>query len=62
MITNYETRSEGRSMDSKKIYGYIRVSAIEQNEDRQLTAMRDVGIPQNHIFIDKQPGKDFNRL
>lgn len=48
-------------MDSQKSYGYVRVSTIEQNEDRQLIAMRDVGIPKNHIFIDKQSGKDFNR-
>jgi len=42
-------------------YGYIRVSAADQNEDRQLLAMRELNIPTSHIFTDKQSGKDFNR-
>lgn len=45
----------------KMIYGYIRVSTKEQNEDRQLIAMRQFGVKDKHIFIDKQSGKDFNR-
>ena len=44
-----------------KIYGYIRVSSVDQNEDRQLLALRELNIPNNHIFIDKQSGKDFVR-
>ena len=44
-----------------QIYGYIRVSTREQNEERQLVAMRDFGIPDNNIMLDKQSGKDFNR-
>ncbi|MCL2368741.1 MAG: recombinase family protein, partial [Oscillospiraceae bacterium] len=44
-----------------KKYGYIRVSTADQNEDRQLDAIRAQGIPDSHIFIDKQSGKDFNR-
>lgn len=43
-------------------YGYIRVSTREQNEDRQLLAMRELPIPQKNIYIDKQSGKDFARL
>jgi DNA invertase Pin-like site-specific DNA recombinase len=43
------------------IYGYIRVSTKEQNEDRQMIAMREFGIPDNHIVLDKQSGKDFDR-
>ena len=43
------------------IYAYVRVSSREQNEDRQLLAMRDVDVPDKNIFIDKQSGKDFNR-
>ena len=43
------------------IYGYIRVSSIDQNEYRQLIAMQQFDIPQSHIYIDKQSGKDFNR-
>lgn len=42
-------------------YGYIRVSTREQNEQRQLLAMREFGIPQNRIYMDKQSGKDFER-
>ena len=42
-------------------YGYIRVSTREQNEDRQLIALREMSIPEGNIFMDKQSGKDFNR-
>ena len=44
-----------------KTYGYIRVSSKEQNEERQIIALRDFGVTDNHIFIDKQSGKDFDR-
>ena len=43
------------------IYGYIRVSTKEQNEDRQRLAMLEAGISVKHIVLDKQSGKDFNR-
>lgn len=43
------------------IYGYVRVSTKEQNEDRQLIALHEVGVPQKNIYMDKQSGKDFNR-
>ena len=42
-------------------YGYIRVSSIDQNEDRQLNAMKELKIPAKQIFADKQSGKDFER-
>lgn len=42
-------------------YGYIRVSTKEQNEDRQMIAMREFGISDDHIILDKQSGKDFDR-
>ncbi|WAH39191.1 recombinase family protein [Alicyclobacillus dauci] len=42
-------------------HGYIRVSSKDQNEQRQLAAMRSVGIEERDIYIDKQSGKDFNR-
>ena len=42
-------------------YGYIRISAADQNENRQLDAMTALGIPASHIFTDKLSGKDFNR-
>lgn len=43
------------------IYGYVRVSSKDQNESRQLIAMRKLSIPQKQIFVDKQSGKDFDR-
>lgn len=43
------------------IYGYIRVSSRDQNEDRQIAAFREIQIPAKNIFMDKQSGKDFNR-
>ena len=42
-------------------YGYIRVSSTDQNEDRQILALRSVDIPAENIYMDKQSGKDFNR-
>ena len=44
-----------------RIYGYIRVSTREQNEDRQWIALREVGVPEKNILLDKQSGKDFLR-
>ena len=44
-----------------KIYGYARVSSVDQNEERQLLSLRDAGVPSKNIFIDKQSGKDFER-
>ena len=43
------------------VYGYIRVSTRDQNEDRQLIALRELQIPEKNIFLDKQSGKDFER-
>ena len=48
-------------MDYNKVYGYVRVSSQEQNEDRQLIAMAEAGVERANIFIDKQSGKDFDR-
>lgn len=42
-------------------YGYVRVSTREQNEARQMIAMREFGVKERHIFMDKQSGKDFDR-
>ena len=44
-----------------KAYGYIRVSTKEQNEVRQVIALREVGVSEKNIYMDKQSGKDFNR-
>ncbi|MFK4321905.1 DNA invertase Pin-like site-specific DNA recombinase [Bacillus sp. RC145] len=58
----YKTSREGDSdtLNNRK-FGYIRVSSKDQNEGRQLEALKQVGIDDRDIFIDKQSGKDFNR-
>ncbi len=43
------------------IYGYVRVSSMDQNEGRQLVEMESLGISKGNIFVDKQSGKDFER-
>ena len=43
------------------IYGYVRVSSIDQNEDRQLIIMEENNVPKENVYIDKQSGKDFER-
>ena len=42
-------------------YGYVRVSTQEQNESRQLDAMREFGVADEHVIVEKLSGKDFNR-
>ena len=42
-------------------YGYIRVSTMGQNEDRQRLAMERAAVPKRNIYMDKQSGKDFER-
>ncbi|SCM83745.1 Site-specific recombinase, DNA invertase Pin [uncultured Sporomusa sp.] len=44
-----------------RTYGYVRVSAKDQNPDRQLVKMKSLGIEEQFIFIDKASGKDFDR-
>ena len=44
-----------------KLYGYVRVSSMEQNEMRQLVALENVGVVKRNIYVDKQSGKDFER-
>ena len=48
-------------MTQTAIYGYVRVSSTDQNEDRQILAMQERGVAADHIFMDKQSGKDFER-
>ena len=43
------------------VLGYVRVSTKDQNEDRQILAMQEFGVPKKQIFMDKLSGKDFNR-
>lgn len=49
-------------MERTTVYGYVRISGTDQNEDRQMEAMRKKGVEENHIYVDKQSGRDFNRL
>jgi DNA invertase Pin-like site-specific DNA recombinase len=42
-------------------YAYVRVSTKDQNEDRQMTVLKELKIIPHHIFVDKQSGKDFDR-
>ena len=55
-------KSAGRweTIDNNR-YGYIRVSSKDQNEDRQLIALREAGVPEKNIYIEKRSGKDFDR-
>ena len=46
---------------SGAVYGYVRVSSVDQNEDRQVLAMRELGVTEKNIYVDKISGKDFNR-
>lgn len=48
-------------MNNRKNVGYIRVSSKDQNEGRQLQAMKDKGLDERDIFLDKQSGKNFER-
>ena len=43
------------------IYGYVRVSSTDQNEDRQMIALSEIGVPKKNIYMDKMSGKDFER-
>lgn len=42
-------------------YGYCRVSSTDQNEDRQMIALSEVGVPVKNIYMDKMSGKNFDR-
>lgn len=50
-----------RVMMENRIYGYARVSSTDQNEERQVVALRQVAVPEKNIYTDKLSGKDFNR-
>lgn len=47
--------------DKIKIYGYVRVSSTDQNEERQMVALAEAGVSEKNIFMDKQSGKSFDR-
>lgn len=48
-------------MEKQNLYGYARVSTQKQNLDRQIQALKEYGIVEENIFLDKKTGKDFNR-
>ncbi len=60
-LSYIKRRSNNGGEKLSNIYGYIRVSTREQNEDRQLIALREMSVPEKNIFLDKQSGKDFDR-
>lgn len=47
--------------DKNKIYGYVRVSSTDQNEERQMVALAEAGVSEKNISMDKQSGKSFDR-
>ena len=47
--------------EKQKIFGYARTSTREQNEDRQIIALKEMGVPEKNIFLDKLSGKNFER-
>ena len=53
-MNNFKESEETQPM--YKRYGYVRVSSTDQNEDRQVLAMRNKGITWAHLYIDKQSG------
>ena len=63
MLFCYRQRRSGAEKEDGNIavYGYIRVSTREQNEDRQRLALNGLDIPKTNVYMDKQSGKDFDR-
>ena len=49
------------SNNEQILYGYCRVSTLSQNEDRQIKALKELGIPEKRIYVDKVSGRDFER-
>lgn len=45
----------------ENIYGYARVSTQHQKEDRQIEALKEFGVTEDNLFVDKKSGKDFER-
>ena len=54
-------RTEVQKSMGNNTFGYARVSSRDQNEERQIIAFREMGVPEQNIYVDKQSGKDFNR-
>ena len=58
---DYSLPKQEETTMSERVFGYVRVSSKEQNLDRQLAAMREFGVAEEHIYQDKLSGKDFDR-
>lgn len=43
---------DGGKRDMSKVYGYVRVSSADQNEERQMIEMEHVGVPKENIYMD----------
>lgn len=56
-----QAKDDNRKELNAMTYGYARVSTREQNEERQLIALKKFGVKDRYIFLDKESGKDFNR-
>lgn len=54
-------RCRHKEEECMEVFGYVRVSSSDQNEDRQLIAMSELGVSQERVFIDKMSGKTFER-
>ena len=61
LIWYYLAAQKGGAGTISNTYGYIRVSTRDQNEDRQIIALREMNIPEENLFVDKQSGKNFDR-
>ena len=60
-VLTYTKRQKEEKIMQKTLYGYVRVSTKEQNEDRQMIALKEFFVPAECIYMDKLSGKDFNR-
>ena len=61
LMRSVQKRGNIMNENTGRLYGYIRVSTREQNEDRQRLAMQEFGVPDGLVYMDKQSGKDFER-
>ncbi len=48
-------------MEKQRVFGYVRISTTEQNIDRQIIALKEAGVSEKNIYIDRQTGKNFDR-
>ena len=61
LIEKEQTTITTNLEERMKIFGYVRVSSKDQNEERQMIALHAYGVEDRNIFLDKQSGKDFDR-